>query len=86
MKHTLIYLVALLLITSNLGCTKDFLDEVNKSAITQENYFTTAAQAQAAVTGIYPMLQTLNNEIEFRGDAVWSLLEMPVGHINPGGS
>lgn len=86
MKNTLIYLFALLLITSNLGCTKDFLDEVNKSAITQENYFTTATQAQASVTGIYPMLQTLNNEIEFRGDAVWSLLEMPVGHVNPGGS
>lgn len=79
-------LLPLLLVIFTTSCTKDFLSETNKSSITQENYFTTAAQANAAVTGIYPMLQTLNQEIEFRGDAVWSLLEMPVGHINIGGS
>ncbi|MBC7921541.1 MAG: RagB/SusD family nutrient uptake outer membrane protein [Ferruginibacter sp.] len=75
-----------LLTLGGTGCEKEFLAEENLSGITQENYFTTAAQAQAAVTGIYPMLQTFNQEIEFRGDAVWSLLEMPVGHLLPGGS
>ncbi|SDM03262.1 Starch-binding associating with outer membrane [Daejeonella rubra] len=78
--------VLFLLVIFSAGCTKDFLSETNKSAITQENYFTTASQAQAAITGIYPMLHTFNQEIEFRGDAVWSLLEMPVGHIGLGGS
>ena len=60
---------------------QDFLDEQNKSAITQENYFTSASQAEAAVNGIYPSLYTLttgsgNNY----GEAVWVSLEMPVGH------
>ena len=78
--------VLLLLLIFSAGCTNDFLSENNKSAITQENYFTTSAQAQAAVAGIYPMLQSFTKEIEYRGDAPWSLLEMPVGHIGLGGS
>lgn len=86
MKTITKYLYAFLLLISIGGCTKDFLSENNKSAITQENYFTTAAQAQAAITGIYPMLQAFTQDIEFRGDAPWALLEMPVGHINTGGS
>lgn len=76
----------LLLLIFSAGCSNDFLSENNKSAITQENYFTTAAQAQASVAGIYPILQSFTKEIEFRGDAPWSLLEMPVGHIGLGGS
>lgn len=76
----------LLLLIFSTGCSNDFLSENNKSAITQENYFTTAAQAQASVAGIYPMLQSFTKEIEYLGDAPWSLLEMPVGHIGLGGS
>ena len=86
MKNTLIAFSLIAVLVGTTGCENDFLSEENRSAVTQENYFTTAAQAQASVTGIYPTLQTLNEEIEFRGDAVWSLLEMPVGHNVPGGS
>lgn len=86
MKNTLIALSLSMILIGTSGCQEEFLSEENKSAVTQENYFTTAAQAQASVTGIYPMLHTFNEEIEFRGDAVWSLLEMPVGHSTPGGS
>lgn len=68
------------------SCEKSFLSEENKSALTQGEYFTNATQAQAAINGIYPMLQTLNQEIEYQGDAVWSLLEMSTGHVNKGGS
>jgi hypothetical protein len=86
MKNITKYLLALLGLVGLGSCSKEFLDEKNKSAITQENYFTTASQAQAAVAGIYPMLQAFTQEIEFRGDAPWALLEMPVGHVNIGGS
>ncbi|MCW3109750.1 MAG: RagB/SusD protein [Segetibacter sp.] len=77
---------SLLAIVLLCSCNKSFLTEQNPSALTQQSYFTTAAQASAAVAGIYPMLQTFTQEIEFRGDAVWSLLEMPAGLVSPGGS
>src|SRR5260221_1205000 len=76
-------LFILILFTS---CQKQFLDEQNKSALTQGTYFPTASQASAAVAGIYPMLQTFTQELEFGRDAPWSLLEMPAGHVNHGGS
>lgn len=68
------------------GCRKDFLTEKNLSAITQENYFTTATQAQTAINGIYPALQTLTAEEGFIGEATWASIEMPVGHLIPQGS
>lgn len=85
MKFT-ISISSLLVVVLFASCKKPFLEEQNKSALTQQSYFTTATQATAAVAGIYPALQTLTDEIEFRGDAAWSLLEMPTGHVNPGGS
>ncbi|MBY0480256.1 MAG: RagB/SusD family nutrient uptake outer membrane protein [Chitinophagaceae bacterium] len=85
MKNTL-YFVSFLLLVLFSSCKKDFLTEENKSALTQEAYFTTATQASAAIAGIYPSLQTFTTEIEFRGDAVWSLIEMPAGHVTHGGS
>lgn len=64
-----------------LTACDDFLTEQNKSAITQENYFTSASQAEAAVQGIYPSLYTLTTgEGNNYGEAVWVSLEMPVGH------
>ncbi len=85
MKNTLFACGALAMILLP-SCQKSFLKEQNPSALTQQSYFTTSTQAVAAVAGIYPMLQILTTEIEYRGDAVWSLLEMPAGHILPGGS
>jgi len=68
------------------SCKKSFLNESNLSGITQENYFKTAAQAQASVTGIYPMLQTFTAEEGFLGEAAWASIEFPVGHLAAGGS
>lgn len=82
----IISIVGLFILALFTSCKKEFLAEQNLSALTQQSYFTTAKQATAAVAGIYPMLQTFTQEIEFRGDAVWSLLEMPAGHVSPGGS
>ena len=47
-----------LLIVISSGCKKSLVEK-NKSNITQENYFTSASQAEAAINGIYPALQTL---------------------------
>lgn len=86
-KYTIVHLsVVFLFVTFASGCKKDFLTEKNLSAITQENYFTTATQAQAAVNGIYPALQTFTSEEGFIGEAVWASIEMPVGHLIPQGS
>lgn len=64
-----------------LGACKKGLNEQNKSAITQESYFTNATQAQSAVNGVYPMLQTLQtgNGLNY-GEAPFVSLEMIVGH------
>lgn len=79
--------VALLLIMiCATACKKDFLTETNLSNITQSNYFTTAAQAQASVTGIYPDLQTFTSEEGYLGEAAWASIEFPVGHLASGGS
>lgn len=69
-----------LLIFIGTGC-EDFLVEQNKSAITQENYFSNVTQAKAAVNGIYPNLFTLHTGTGNNyGEAVWVSMEMIVGH------
>ncbi len=79
-KQFNIFLLGLLLV-SGTGCQDDFLNEENKSAITQENYFRTASHAEAAVNGIYPGLYTLTTgEGNNYGEAVWVSLDLPVGH------
>ncbi len=60
------------------GCS-DFLNEQNKSAITQENYFTTPEQAKAAINGIYSNLYSFQQTLLY-GEAAWVSLEMIVGH------
>ena len=41
-----------------IACS-DYLNEDNRSAITQENYFQNANQAQTAVNGVYSGLNVL---------------------------
>jgi hypothetical protein len=62
------------------GCKKDFLDEQNLSALTLENYFTTEAQAQAAINGIYPTLQLFTSANANYGESPWQSIEYAVGH------
>lgn len=80
--HFLIYLLSAFFL---IGCS-GYLSEENKSALTQETYFKTANQAESSVIGIYETLQTFSQEIEYRGDAIWTVIEMQVGHCNRGGS
>lgn len=72
--------VALVLMISAIGCKKEFLDEQNLSALTLQNYFTTEAQAQAAVNGIYPTLQLFTAANANYGESPWQSIEYPVGH------
>lgn len=80
------YLIIAAILTSQISCQRDYLNEENKSSLTQDQYFQNANQAASFVNGLYPTLQTFQQEIEYQGDAVWSLLEMPVGHNRKGGS
>lgn len=77
MRYTLMLSI---LFTLVVGCD-GFLEEQNKSAITQENYFTTAAQAESAISGIYPDLYSLHSGLHY-GEAAWVSMELIVGHAN----
>lgn len=81
-KNYIKSLTLMLILIGGAGCEGEFLKETNPSAITQENYFRTADQAEAAVTGIYPMLQTFTSGTGRSGEAIWTSIEMPVGHAN----
>jgi len=76
-RYTLMLSIAFTILA---GCD-GFLEEQNKSAITQENYFTTAAQAESAVSGIYPDLYALHSGLHY-GEAAWVSMELIVGHAN----
>lgn len=72
--------MVVLLMLGATSCKKDFLAEQNLSAITLENYFTTEAQAQASINGIYPTLQMLTSANANYGESPWTSIEFPVGH------
>ena len=72
-----------LLLLIATGC-EDFLSENNKSALTQDNYYKNASQAQSAVDGIYVNLRTWTNYLGY-GEKPWSSLELLVGHANTNG-
>lgn len=76
-----ILFVALLpLVTSLNWSCKKFLDEENKTSITQENYFTTPTQAQSAVDGIYDYVRSAFQNRDGIGEAPWASMEFLVGH------
>jgi hypothetical protein len=70
-------LCATLLLTA-AGC-KDYLVEDNRSNITQDTYFTTASQAQAAVDGLYSSLRIFNGDTGY-GESIWVGLDLLPGH------
>lgn len=76
-------LSAIVLLVLTAGCD-DMLVETNKSAITQDNYYTTAEQAQSAVNGIYPTLRSFTSSSGY-GERSWVSLELLVGHANTNG-
>ena len=58
---------------------QDFLEEDNRSNLTQENYFANATQAQAAVDGLYNRLRLFNASPGY-GEEVWVGLELMALH------
>lgn len=74
---SLIVLVGVLWM-SETGCKK-FLTEKNKSNFTQDNYFTSAKQAESAIDGIYQSLGTFQVSNGY-GERPWAALELIVGH------
>ncbi len=66
------------LLLTTAGC-KDYLVEDNRSNLTQDNYFTSAAQAQSAITGLYEQLRLLNNDTGY-GETVWLGLDLMAQH------
>jgi hypothetical protein len=70
-------MVLILLFTGVSACS-GFLDEDNKSAITQQNYFTNANQAQTAVNGIYAGLNVFTMRVNY-GESPFVSIELPAG-------
>ena len=69
-----------LLVVVSSGCKKSLVEK-NKSNITQENYFTSASQAEAAINGIYPALQTLQTGSGLNyGEAPFVSIDLIAGH------
>lgn len=62
-----------------MSACDDFLDEDNRSAITQENYFQNANQAQTAVNGVYAGLNVFLTRVNY-GESPFISIELPVGH------
>lgn len=79
MKTPIISIVAAASLLVATSCSRSFLDEDNKSNITQENYFQNAQQASAFVTGIYTSLRA-NTAGNGYGETPWVTLELLTGH------
>lgn len=77
---TIIFVAILPLVTSLNWSCKKFLDEENKTSITQQNYFTNATQAQSAIDGIYDYVRSAFQNRDGIGEAPWSSMEFLVGH------
>jgi len=71
--------ITLVLLLSS--CT-DFLEEVNQTNYTQENYFTRAEHAEAVVNTIYANLRFVTDGGSFYGESPFLMLEFPTGMAN----
>src|SRR5215468_1740721 len=79
MKTSIISMLAATSLLVATSCSKSFLDEDNRSNLTQENYFQNAQQADAFVTGIYTSLRA-NTAGGSYGETAWVTLELLTGH------
>jgi hypothetical protein len=81
-KYTVPFIIALFLFTAVLTGCKKYLDEDNRSNYTQENYFQTADQAQAAINNLYASLRTITDGTGTYGESPYMMLEFPTGLAN----
>ena len=82
-----IRITSIICLALQLSSCQNFLDEINDSAITQENYFQNENQAQSAVDGIYDFLRSSFQNRDGYGEAPWTSMELLVGHATTlGGS
>ncbi|WP_216859036.1 RagB/SusD family nutrient uptake outer membrane protein [Hymenobacter citatus] len=66
------------LLLATTGCN-DFLEEDNRSTLTQANYFTNATQAQSAIDGLYNRLRIMNTDVGY-GESMWIGVELMALH------
>ncbi|RAV28144.1 RagB/SusD family nutrient uptake outer membrane protein [Sinomicrobium soli] len=79
-KHT--YMAALGSIALLLGSCSDFLEEDNKSNYTEDEYFQTADQAEAAINTLYTELRFVSDGSGTYGESPFMMLEFPTGLVN----
>ncbi|CAM4160615.1 Starch-binding associating with outer membrane [Pedobacter westerhofensis] len=81
-KHSIPFLFILLVLTGTFTGCKKYLDEDNRSNYTQENYFQTSDQAQAAINNLYASLRTITDGTGTYGESPYMMLEFPTGLAN----
>ncbi|SEL49062.1 RagB/SusD family nutrient uptake outer membrane protein [Parapedobacter koreensis] len=60
----------------------DFLEEVNETNYTEENYFTQPEHAEAVVNTVYANLRFITDGAGFYGESPFLMLEFPTGLAN----
>jgi hypothetical protein len=78
MKRTLQYIALASVLVSGAGCKK-FLEEKNPSNFTQDQYFTSAQQAQAAINELYKDIRFITDGAGTYGESPFLMLEYPTG-------
>lgn len=81
-KYTIPLLCSLSLLVITFSGCKKYLDEDNRSNYTQENYFQTADQAQAAVNNLYATMRFISDGTGTYGEGPYMMLEFPTGLAN----
>jgi len=81
MKTYIISVLTAATLLTTSSCSKDFLDENNKSNPTQDSYFQNATQAETFVNGIYSNLRAVDESNGY-GERPWVTLELLVGHAS----
>lgn len=81
-KHTIPFLITLFLLSGALTGCKKYLDEDNRSNYTQENYFQTSDQAQAAINNLYATLRKITDGSGTYAESPFMMLEFPTGLAN----
>ncbi|MET3980527.1 hypothetical protein ABIB62_003127 [Mucilaginibacter sp. UYP25] len=71
--------ILLLILTASASSCKKYLDEERRDNFNNENYFTTASQAQTFVNGIYSSLYMFQNGDAY-GESPFITLELFAGH------
>jgi hypothetical protein len=78
-KYKLLFFIFLLVLPGAFTGCKKYLDEENRSNYTQENFFQTADQAQAAINNLYASLRSITDGTGTYAESPYMMLEFPTG-------